>query len=187
VFQPDHLTPPFLSLIFNRPGKSSGPGWRIKVSVTVRWGRSPSCMTIRDADRDYAGAAWLAWRSRRRRAHTVISITCTGHPWTRSHRQRLRTKPECYRSGEAWKNVVEDFETDGTTSALGPRDFGIMSQPGIGADSGIGSRDSGLGHRRSRFSVPDSGNGSIRPGGLKVRVLGWLRRLQVRRLPIPNI
>jgi hypothetical protein len=94
-FWPDGRTLPFLSVIFPRPGGEAWADWRVKVSITVRWGRSPSCLP---------GAQ--AWRTRRRRAHTVFNVTCTGHPWMRSHRQRLRTNPECHRRGEACKNVM---------------------------------------------------------------------------------
>jgi hypothetical protein len=94
-FWPDGLIPPFLSAIFKRPGGKPWADWRVKVSITARWGRSPSYLPTGPAG-----------RTGRRRAHTVSNVTCTGHPWRRSHRQRLRTNPECHRRGEALKNVV---------------------------------------------------------------------------------
>ena len=123
-FQDDPVPPPFLSLVFPRRGPESGRHWWIKVSVSVRWGRSPVCMTIRDAD-PVSSETWLAWRSRRGSAHTMVTVTCTGHPWTRSHRQRLRTKPECLRKGRAWKNVMDDLDTNKGSGERAPRDFGI--------------------------------------------------------------
>ncbi|HEV2380863.1 MAG TPA: hypothetical protein VG206_13865 [Terriglobia bacterium] len=181
-FPEDPVPPPFLSLVFPRRVKEGGLQWWIKVSVSVRWGRSPVCMMIRDADPESAGAAWLDWRARRGSAHTVVTVTCTGHPWTRSHRQRLRTKPECHRKGMAWENVMDDCQTAGAGGERAPRDFGIApaSRPprtarraavtghsGRGAGNGwwtkIGSRLRALiASRRSRVA----GSGFSSSGGL---------------------
>jgi hypothetical protein len=183
VFQPEHEVPPFLSLIINRPGQNSGTGWRIKVSVTVRWGRRPSWRRLRGLDPASAKASGLAWRTRRGRAHTVVSITCTDHPWTWSYRQRLPTNPECHRKGVAWENVIEDFETDGTGSSLGPRDFGIMPQSGRPPKSGLGTRCGSrqpAGSRRQDGALWTRGSGFASPtrlGKLKHIVLGWLKGL----------
>ena len=151
LLREDSVPPPFLRLRLRRPGKDSRPDWWITLSVSVRWGRSPSCMMIRDDDPEAAGAAWLAWRSPRGSAHTVVTVTCTGHPWTRSHRQRLRTNPECHRKGTAWENVMDDFDTEGASGQRTPRDFGIVpaSKPPSTAPkvsgSGHAGRESGTG------------------------------------------
>ena len=83
--------------VLGRPGTDACPGWTVRVSVRMRWGRSPARLWLRQASLDSALAAWQRWRQAQRREHTVVMVTCTGHPWTPQHRQRLRTGPECRR------------------------------------------------------------------------------------------
>jgi hypothetical protein len=149
---PDDRMPPLVTTIYGRPGSSICPGWKVKVSIRLRWGRSPAVMRLVGLDLESARAAFRAWRTRRRRGHTVVIVTCTGHPWTTRYRQRLRANPECHRKGVAWTNIIDDFESDGTASGVVPHDLGIPS-----VAPGASRREPGLGSPDSVSGVCDSG------------------------------
>jgi len=85
--------PTFRRFTFKRPGLSE-PDWKVTVSVALRWGREPDCILMRDPE---PGSDREAWRSSTPRLHTVVSVTCAGHPWLDS-RERIPTKPECLRN-----------------------------------------------------------------------------------------
>ena len=121
--------------VFQRPGSADYPGWTVKVSVRMRWGRSPVCLPPDDMSLETAMATWQAWRARRRE-HTVVIVTCTGHPWAERHRQRLRTGPESHRKVAASKNVILPFE-GGTELAPVPSDSGISSAAALGCEDRI--------------------------------------------------
>jgi hypothetical protein len=129
MFSPGvRLLPRYRTQCFSQRGSESREGWVVTVSVTARWGRSPDYLALCDMDpRDRA--AWLERVRRGLRAHTVISMVCTNHPWTYAYRARLRTNPECHRKGKAWENIIEDFESDAPGQRIGPRDLGIMPAP----------------------------------------------------------
>ena len=127
----ESVLPSRLTSLIHRPGKASSTDWWIRVSVTVRAGRSPGRVLIRRG-RPSIRLGQAAWGRFRRRAHTVVSITCTGHPWTRAHRQRIPTNPECHRNGQVWKNVIDDFAAAGP--GVGPREYGIIPAVPYGAE-----------------------------------------------------
>jgi len=86
------------------------PGWRVRVSVWVRWGRG------RGRRRWFDAAA--GWKERRARLHVVVTITASiGHPLLKccrtgdvpegiAPRVAFRTKPECVRKQKGNKNVI---------------------------------------------------------------------------------
>jgi hypothetical protein len=129
VGPPPWVMPPCVTLRLNRPGTETCHGWRVKATVTIRWGRRPRFVPTRDGLLRVT-RTWLARTSQKARAHTVLSVTCANHPWTRRYKQRLRTNPECHRRGEAWKDAVDYFEGDGTGTGLAPADFGVKPDPG---------------------------------------------------------
>jgi hypothetical protein len=108
--------------VFQRPGSADCRGWKVKVSVRMRWGRSPAYLRLGDRSLRSAMAAWQTWRARRRREHTVVSVTCTGHPWTPQHRQRLRTGPGC-----RWKAVEAEA---GQGNSLMGNEAGTLQKTG---------------------------------------------------------
>ena len=86
------------------------PGWKVRVSVWVRWGGGRG------------GRYWwetgLGWKGRRARLHVVVTVTASmGHPLLNCSRfeelpegiaPRLvfRTKPECARKQRSSENVI---------------------------------------------------------------------------------
>jgi hypothetical protein len=127
--------PPLRTTILTRPGDANCPGWKVRVSFRVRWGRSPPRVSPSGPARDSAGAAFAAWRTRRRRLHVVVVITCIGHPWTQSHRQRLRTSPEYHRRGLAWKSAFKGLDADSDDSGGLAASSAKQNQPGLGSQA----------------------------------------------------
>jgi hypothetical protein len=84
------------------------PGWRVRVSVWVRWGRARG------------RRRWLQpgpfWKERRARLHVVVTVTASnGHPLRSgfsledvgvASRLAFQTKPECARKQKGNKNVI---------------------------------------------------------------------------------
>jgi hypothetical protein len=86
------------------------PGWRVRVSVWVRWGRGRG------------GRHWWqtgsGWKERRARLHVVVTVTASmGHPLLDCSRTddvpegitprvAFRTKPECPRKQKGSENVI---------------------------------------------------------------------------------
>ena len=85
------------------------PGWRVRVSVWVRWGRGRG---------GYWWQSGPSWKDRRARLHVVVTVTASkGHPLLERFRQggvqegaplalAFRTKPQCLRKQRGSENVA---------------------------------------------------------------------------------
>ncbi|HUI41293.1 MAG TPA: hypothetical protein VL523_04935 [Terriglobia bacterium] len=83
--------PSFWRLRLKRPDVSV-PAWKVTISVSMRWGRCPTEMLLRQpATAGGEGGPWFGWSPR---LHTLVCVTCTGHPWVNG-RLKQRAKPEC--------------------------------------------------------------------------------------------
>jgi hypothetical protein len=100
------------------------PGWKVRVSVWVRWGRG------------LGGRYWyetgLGWKERRARLHVVVTLTASmGHPLLNCSRfeelpegiaPRLvfRTEPEGVRKQRGSENVIAPSRIHGGAARVGP-------------------------------------------------------------------
>lgn len=148
--------PPPVTFVVDRRGYKTSPGWKVKVSISLRWGRTPASL-IRGAFESEAGLADLfEWQLSRQRLRTKITVTSFGHPWTWRYLQRFRTNPECHRKNVAWEDVITDFDPQRPASGLTPRDLGIVmpgrrptaNDQGWDLDS-VGSQTNPEYHRKS--------------------------------------
>jgi hypothetical protein len=113
------------------------PGWRVRISVWVRWGRGPG------------RRRWLetptSWKERQARLHVVVTVTASlGHP--RLHCSRLeevpegvapraafKLKPEYVRKQKGNENVIDPSPIATTLSHAGaglPRPEEVLGKRG---------------------------------------------------------
>ena len=116
------------------------PGWKVRVSVYLRWGRGP-------------GGRWWepgpGWKERRARLHVMVTVTASmGHPLLGCSRLEevprgiaprvvFGTKPECARKQRSSENVITIKDSPGGGSRRanpgGGRPARARSAIGIGA------------------------------------------------------
>jgi hypothetical protein len=144
------------------------PGWRVRVSVWVRWGRGRGrCRWLQAAGN---------WKERRARLHVVVTVAAsTGHPLLGcleevpegiAPRVVFKLKPECFRKHRSSENVIEQSRI---ATSVAPTLQGVGSAP-AGLKLGATTFAEPLGPVRNRDETI-----SRHIASTKGDLLSWLR------------